>query len=189
MNQRKWWGYWIFPNSIPGETPMAELAQTMNELEVDDYYTQQGMTFVKTHWRQMPKLLVGKLIRAYIPIPWTRSMGTIVVSLYRALVGLFSLAGIAALLGMYKRSEFLLLRSPFKTTQTRTRHPSPITHYSLLITALVLTNVSTVLIFWGCARFAFAIEPFFYPFSGLAAVGVVTWFSKHFCKPQGAAKC
>ena len=69
-NTWRWWGYWVFPNAIPGETPMVELAEFMSEVDVDAYYTQRGKAWIRAHIAGLPRLALGKLTRAYVPVPW-----------------------------------------------------------------------------------------------------------------------
>jgi hypothetical protein len=41
--------------------------------------------------------------------------------------------------------------------------------YRVWFVFMVLINVFTVAVFWGCFRFAFALEPFLVPFAAAAA--------------------
>jgi len=166
-----WWGYWVFPNSIPGETPMHELAKAMSEYEVDHYYTQKAVAYLKGHWFSYPRLLLGKLTRAYVPIPWKASMGSYAVSGYRWLIYLLLLVGLARVAASsfaqkaaqdkrrQEASELPELRPPTSDL----RLPLPV-----LWAALILTNVAAVLIFWGNARFALSLEPLLLPVAAMA---------------------
>ena len=140
------WGYWVFPNSIPGERPMYELSHTMSEQEVDVYYFDKGKAWVKSHWSEMPRLVLGKLVRAYVPIPWKPSLKSWFVAAWRW--GIY-VAGIAGILLTWRRWPFSL---------------------KLIFSAMVLSNVMTVVFFWGCARFAFELDPFLIPFAVLAVL-------------------
>jgi len=146
--QPEFWGYWVFPNKIPGEYPMGGMAKTKTEWEVDAYYMKRGKAFIRENLPAMPKLLLGKFVRAYVPIPWERSIGTIVVSAFRWALYVFAVVG------------FVMCR----------RRLSPL--YGRCFVAMFLTSLVTVLMFWGCARFAFAIEPFLLPLCGMALVGL-----------------
>ena len=148
----EYWGYWVFPDQIPGETPMVELARTMTERDVDRYYYNKGKQYVSAHLVAHPKLLLGKLVRAYVPVPWHFSPGSVGVSLYRWLLYIGTLLGLIA----------------------ARRRTAPL--YGALVAAMLLANLFTVLMFWGCARFAFVIEPFLFPY---AAAGV------EWCGPIG----
>jgi hypothetical protein len=141
----EYWGYWVFPNSIPGEPPMVELAQTMSEYEVDAYYYNRGLGYLRAHLFQAPRLLLGKLIRAYVPMPWKASWGAYAVGVYRVVLYLAAVFGFAWLWrGLDRR-------------------------YGLVLGAMLWTNALTVLLFWGCARFAFPLDPFLLPAAGFAA--------------------
>jgi 4-amino-4-deoxy-L-arabinose transferase-like glycosyltransferase len=153
VHDKTWWGYWVFPNQIPGETPMVELARTMSEYEVDVYYHDKGKAYVAAHKAEMPKLLLGKLTRAYVPIPWSRSVGSYAINGFRAV---FIAIAIAGLVLAWRRTPFV-----FRT--------------SLL--AMVLTNIVTVLMFYGYSRFAFVAEAFFVPFIGMAVYAAIVRIS------------
>jgi hypothetical protein len=141
--QNKYWGYWIFPNSIPGETAMWDLSRTMSEYEVDVYYYNKGKTFIRSNLARMPKLELGKLVRAYVPIPWNPGLRSWALAAFRwaIYVGLF--LGLMSAWGQLGRL------------------------WRIALTATLLTNVATVLIFYGYTRFAFVIEPFYFPFVGV----------------------
>jgi len=143
---REYWGYWVFPDRIPGEQSKKDLAATMSECAMDVYYYEKGKVFVRQNLMRMPRLLFGKLVRAYIPVPWKLNVATAGASLYRW--GLY----ITCIVGML-----------FVWGKTECR-------YKAILFTMVLVNISTVLFFWGCARFAFEVEPFLVPFS---AVGVL----------------
>jgi hypothetical protein len=142
---RQFWGYWVFPDGVPGEVPMARLAMGMSEYEVNQYYMWKGMAFVKGNLDAMPMLCLGKLVRAFVPIPWKLTAETAVVSVYRWVLYLTSIVGIVLL---------------WRATGVR---------YRVAAVSVVAATVVTVIWFWGCARFAFAMEPFLIPF----AVGMV----------------
>ena len=142
------WGYWIFPDSVPGETPMRELASTKSEYEVDDYYFRKGTAFVERNIRDMPRLWLGKMIRAFVPIPWKFSFGSWAVCVFRWLIY------IGALLG---------LRIGWRGVPRG---------YNAFLLSTVAVTVITVLGFWGCSRFAFAMEPFLLPIAGAGVAGV-----------------
>lgn len=143
-NDLEYWGYWIFPNSIPGETPMVTLSETKSEFEVDCYYYSLGKKYIRDHWFSMPRLLLGKVIRAYVPVPWKPNWGSYAVSAYRWLLYGLAVVGLC-----------LIGRGVGRV-------------YGTVISAMLVTNVITVLVFWGCGRFAFAVEPFLLPFAAVA---------------------
>ena len=142
----EFWGYWVFPNAIPGEKTMYELSRTLSEYEVDCYYTQKGRAFVAANKGAMPRLLLGKLIRAYVPVPWKASPGSYAVGAVRLALYATALAGF-----------FLAWRLMSRA-------------YKVILAAMVLTNVATVLVFYGYSRFAFELDPFLLP---LSAYGII----------------
>ncbi len=142
----RYWGYWIFPNSVPGERPLAELAQTMSESDVDVYYFDRGKEFIRANALAMPRLWLGKLVRAYVPVPWVPSMGAYAVGVVRIFILMGAIAGIVA---SWRRTPGVF-RAAFL--------------------AMLATNVATVVLFWGNARFAFSVEPFLLPFLGVGLV-------------------
>lgn len=147
-DQVEWWGYWIFPNSIPGETPMAELArQGLSELDVDRHYYQRGMDYLRENRAAMPRLWLGKLVRAYVPLPWKVSLPAYAIGVFRLVLGLAFLCGLC-------RGWYLID-----------------VRYRIVLIAMVLTNAVTVVMFWGCARFAFALEPFLMPIAAGRLIG------------------
>jgi len=153
-DDREYWGYWVFPDRIPGEIPMVELARTMSEHEVDRYYYNRGKDYVLKHARDYPGLLLGKLVRAYVPWPWHPTAGSVAVSVYRWMLYCGVLLGLCS----------------FRQHRD--------TMYGIFLAAMLLTSVLTVLIFWGCARFAFAIEPFLLPPAAMPAVSIVARFKR-----------
>lgn len=138
------WGYWVFPDTIPGERKKAELAQSMSAVELDRYYWDKGLDYLRQNRSAMPRLLLGKLIRAYVPIPWRPHIGSYLAYAYRGVLYLF----FALSLFTYGRRW---LWQP----------------YGLLVLAMIGLNVVTVLVFYGSSRFAFAMEPFFIPCAAL----------------------
>jgi 4-amino-4-deoxy-L-arabinose transferase-like glycosyltransferase len=151
-NDKAFWGYWVFPNQIPGETPMVELAQRMTEYEVDCYYYERGQRFVRENARSMPVLLVGKLVRAYVPIPWGRSFPSYASNAFRLV---FMIAAIQGFVLFWRRTD---------------------ARYLWVVGSMVATSVATVLVFYGYSRFAYTVEIFFIPFVS-AGVCRVIWRS------------
>lgn len=137
----EFWGYWVFPDNIPGEKTKRSLAASMSEYELDRYYSGKARLFIRENLGAMPVLVLGRLVRAYVPIPWKPKWGSLCVSAFRW--GIY-LAAAVGLWVLWKRLD----RS-----------------FKLVFMALLCTNMATVVIFWGCARFAFDIEPFLVLFS------------------------
>jgi hypothetical protein len=146
------WGYWVFPDDIPGETKKRDLAKSNSEKELDDYYYARGQAFLRTHILEMPRLLLGRLIRSYVPIPWRPSVGLFGAAAYRALLYLAVLATIA-----YWRRKLPPEAGVF-------------------IVSLCVVNLLTTIIFYGTPRFAFNVEPFLIP---LAVIGIAERFRKN----------
>ncbi|MDA0578700.1 MAG: hypothetical protein O3B24_11455, partial [Verrucomicrobia bacterium] len=141
----KHWGYWVFPNAIPGETTLYELSRTMRELEVDVYYYEQGRAYLREHPARIPGLMIGKLIRAYVPVPWHWTPSTVAMAVVRLVLYALIIVGLCR---------------AWRST------PRP---YPLMLGAMALTNLMMVLTFYGYSRFAFALEPFAMPFAAVAA--------------------
>ena len=79
----RYWGYFVFPNNIPGEIPMAALAKTHTESGVDDYYRGKATQWIRSNPHKIPGLILGKMIRAYLPIPRTRGASVLIGSVWR----------------------------------------------------------------------------------------------------------
>jgi hypothetical protein len=141
----KMWGYWVFPDEISGEPKAAELARSMSEYELDVYYYDQGKRYVANEWFSLPRLLLGKMIRAYVPVPWKPNWLSYGVGAFRMILYALSVMGLC----WFWRGLRL--------------------EYRVWFGAMTIINVLTVLMFWGCFRFAFALEPFLLPFAAAAA--------------------
>jgi hypothetical protein len=138
------WGYWVFPNDIPGETAKRELAQTMSERQIDRYYHQKGMAYLKAHWPELPRLEVGKVVRAFVPVPWVANWSSDAVFFCRAILYpaiLLTLRTFVSLPGLYR----------------------------LIVTGMFLVLVVTVLIYYGTYRFTFCVEVFLIPAVAIGA--------------------
>lgn len=132
------WGYWVFPNEIPGETAKKELARTMSEREMDHYYHRKGMAFLKSHWFELPRLELGKLVRAFLPVPWVASAISYAVFFTRGLLYM----GILLTLGTFRQMD---------------------QRYRATVTGMFLVLLVTVLIYYGTYRFTFCVEVFLIP--------------------------
>ena len=160
----EYWGYWVFPDLVPGEPRMEDLARTKSEYQVDCYYYARGKDYVRQHAFAMPRLVLGKLVRAYVPMPWKPAWGTYAISVLR--LALYGLAATGALLAW--------------------RRTVPV--FRLVVGAMILTNVATVMVFWGCARFAFAWEPFVLPWAAFAVWQVCTARSRRAISEVGRGR-
>lgn len=132
------WGYWVFPDEIPGETAKKDLAATMNELQLDRYYHRKGIAFLKQHWFELPRLELGKLIRGFVPVPWIPNWGSYCVFLFRVVLY------VAILLSL---KTFRAMDPLFRT----------------LATGLFLVVLVTELVYYGTYRFTFCAEVFLLP--------------------------
>ena len=139
------WGYWVFPNDIPGETAKKDLAATMTELQLDRYYHRKGVAFLKLHWFELPRLEVGKLIRAFVPIPWVANWGSYGVFFCRAILYLGILLNLRT---------FRAMAAPFR----------------IIVTGMFLVVLVTVLVYYGTYRFTFCVEVFLIP---VVAIGLL----------------
>lgn len=95
----KYEGYIVQPGGIPGEKSVFELAVTMNEAEVDRYYTKKALTWITSNMTSLPHLVMMKLKRAYVPISPSGSWDVRLANLYRGLVDLLALGGIVYFVG------------------------------------------------------------------------------------------
>jgi hypothetical protein len=138
------WGYWVFPNDIPGETAKKDLARTMTERQLDRYYHRKGIAFLKQHWFEVPRLELGKLIRGFVPVPWVAGWGSYAVFLFRAIL----YAGI------------LLSLKSFRTLDES---------YRTIVGGMFLVVLLTVLLYYGTYRFTFCVEVFLIPAVAIAA--------------------
>ncbi len=139
------WGYWVMPDQIPGETTKRNLSATRSELELNKYYHDRAIEFIRTHKSSMPRLILGKLIRGFVPIPWVPLAASYIAFGFRALV----YAGFLAA---------LLYRRKFDP------------QYTLFVVAMFVITLLTTVIYYGTFRFTFCVEPFLFPFLMAALV-------------------
>jgi len=90
-------GYLILPGDLPREKSLVELAAVMNEFQVDRYYLSRGVEWIREHISKMPRLVLMKITRAYIPISPSRKREVLVANLYRAVVDLLAIGGLVIL--------------------------------------------------------------------------------------------
>jgi hypothetical protein len=140
-NDLKAWGSWIVPNFIPGETSKRVLAKTIpNDLALNDYYHDKAISWIKGHFREMPRLVLGKLVRGFVPVPWEPLTPSFVAFGFRFLL----YAAYLALL-------------PFWRSKV-----SPV--YLLLCLSIFLVQVATVVVYYGVSRMTHTfVEVFFVP--------------------------
>ncbi len=134
-HQLKNWGYWVFPNDIPGETPKRALARLLpNDLALNDYYDAKARAWIRTHRRELPRLVLGKLVRAYVPIPWSTQTPAFVAFGYRWALYL---------------SFFALW--PY----WRGRMGTP---YALVFVSMAFVQLLTTVVYYGVFRFTFCFS-------------------------------
>ena len=140
-NNLEYWGYWVFPDLIPGQVPKLQLAEQMgSDVALNDYYHEKGITWIKTHLRSLPRLELGKFIRAFAPIPWFPLTGSYIVFFYRFLLYVLWFA-------------LLPFWWPF---MNRT--------YLLFCLAMFIVHIATTAIYYGVYRFTHCyVEILFIP--------------------------
>src|SRR5215210_3320522 len=119
------------PDEIPGEARKGDLATTMTDYEVDRYYFQKGMQYLRSNWFSLPRHLVGKLVRGYVPVPWVASWQSYISFSFRLVIYVLFI---------------LTLRSAPQDCR-----PS----YRITLEAMLLVSLLTTLIFYGNYRFTY----------------------------------
>lgn len=153
------WGYWVMPDQIPGEITKRELSRTRSELELNKYYHDRAIEFIRSNKSAMPRLILGKLIRGFVPIPWVPLAASYVAFGFRALV----YAGFIAALFYHRKFE---------------------AQYALMVAAMFVVTLLTTVIYYGTFRFTFCVEPFLFPFILAALVDAVRWRTGRFERPR-----
>ncbi len=91
-------GYLVLPGDLPGERSLLELASTMNEVEVDRYYVKRGREWIAKNLKILPRHIMVKLKRAYVPISPSRGKEVMIANTYRGLIDLLAIGGVWLLL-------------------------------------------------------------------------------------------
>jgi hypothetical protein len=133
------WGYWIAPDALPGEATKIQLARQKSEAEVNSHYHSEGMRYIRDHWHFLPRLILGKLVRGFVPVPWSPATAVALVAFFR-----FCLYG-----------AFL---SFFNAWRPRNAG------YDFLLASMFLVTIVTTVVYYGSARMTFCFEPFLIPF-------------------------
>ena len=151
------WGYWVIPDEIPGEVPKVELAERLGtDVALNDYYHRKGVAWVKANLRTLPRLELGKFIRAFAPIPWVPLTASYIVFFGRFLLYVFWFA----LLPFWWRS------------MNRT--------YLLFCLAMAVVHVITTAVYYGLYRFSHCyVEIFFVP---SILYGIQQWLASRHTK-------
>jgi hypothetical protein len=142
-NQLSHWGYWIMPNDVPGEKPMLDRVKDgewRGFLDLNDYYHKRGIEWIRGHGSALPRLVLGKLIRGFVPLPWVPGAAAYIAFGYRFLLDLL----------------YIVL--------ARWWWPALDRRYLLIAAAMFLVNLVTIVIYWGVYRFTHtSVEIFFLP--------------------------
>lgn len=137
-NDLSQWGYWVFPDFIPKEIPKQQLAQHLSEAELNRHYVNKAKTYVLQNWFAYPRLIVGKLIRGFVPVPWAPRLDSYMASLLRwFLYGAF----------------FWAVRSHVLRNEW----------YALFLAAMLVVTVITTVVCYGTYRFTFCVEVYLIP--------------------------
>ena len=136
------WGFYMYPDGIPGERPKKELAKVMSEAELNHYYKQKGMAYIRKNWFVYPFLIMGKLIRGFVPIPMNPTAILYIGSLARWL--------------LYGGFVLAIRRGVLQNEL-----------YATILGATFLVTLATTIIYYGTFRFTFCLEVFFMPCVGV----------------------
>lgn len=131
----RFWGYWVFPDDIPGERPKRELMNEMSEAALNNYYRQKGLAFLLQEPSLIPWMEAGKVVRGFLPVPWSSGLFSYLASLPRLL--------------LYGVFLWILWRDGIPDQLLR-----------LLLPAILAVTLFTTLLFYGTYRFTFCLEPF-----------------------------
>ena len=157
------WGYWVFPNEIPGEVPKRQLQARMGDAGISQYYHRRAVQFFERNWTSYPRLLLGKLIRGLVPIPWRPLAQS---------YGLFFCRGLLYAAFLWYAAKGIIRSRIFK----------------IYLLAMFLMVLTTTLIFYGSARFTYPLEIYLIP---VCAAGIRenlrTWSGKWY-RPGTSAR-
>jgi hypothetical protein len=103
------------------------------------------MEYVRSNWFSLPRHLVGKLVRGYVPVPWVASWQSYISFSFRLVIYVLFILTL--------RSAWQDCRPPYRIT----------------LEAMLLVSLLTTLIFYGNYRFTYCVEPFLVP---MIAVGL-----------------
>lgn len=149
----EYWGYWVMPDQIPGETPKRELARQLGtDLALNDYYHAKGKAWVKANLSALPRLELGKFIRAFVPIPWKPLTASYIAFAYRFLLWVAWLVALPFWIRRINRT------------------------YLLFCVAMAVVHVITTAVYYGVFRFTHCyMEIFFIP---AIAYGIQGWWNR-----------
>jgi hypothetical protein len=132
------WGYIVQPGGIPNEPALQVMAARMSEVEVDRYWMRRGWDWLRANPEKVPILVVGKLRRAFVPIPRNATSPMVLAaSAYRAVIGG---ATIICVILLWRRR--IRLRPEIWTN----------------IGAVILATFATTVVFCGVMRYVIVME-------------------------------
>ena len=111
------------------------------------------MEFIRANWFALPRLLLGKPVWSFVPVPWVPLAASYLTFFFRACVYVAFIAS----LWIWRPSNVA---------------------YSFLVGAMFLVTLATTLVYYGTFRFAFCVEPFLFPFIAGAAVAAAKMLGK-----------
>ena len=103
-----------------------------SDLALSDYYRHKGLAWIGSHVKDLPLLILGKLTRAFVPIPWNLQWYSSGAFLWRFALDVL----------------YIWLFTFWRGAVNR--------FYLLLAAAMFLTHMITVLVFWGSFRFTYS---------------------------------
>lgn len=141
------WGSWIHMDQIPGERPREELARAMNETQLNAYYRHKAVRYALGNWRLYPRLILGKVVRAFAPVPWNP---------LDAGAGL----ALACIRGVLYFVFFCWVVRGRVLTKA----------YAIYLIALVMVTLVTTVLFYGAVRFTLCLDAFLLPCISVAII-------------------
>lgn len=142
-------GRWVPADLIPGEESQRSLAVRMSELQVNRYYQAKGLRFIASHWRAIPRLIVGRVLYAVVP-QWPPFGATPTAekysSIYRILEWICRFA-------LYSTAAFFFWKRSFQLDGW----------YGVIVMATALTTATTVVLYFGWERFLYQLTVLLVP--------------------------
>jgi hypothetical protein len=162
-NNLEYWGYWVMPDNIPGEVPKLKLAHQLgSDMALSDYYHQKGIAWLSSNVSALPRLELGKFVRAFVPIPWIPHPASYAAFFCRFLLYVL----------------WVVLFPLWWPHMRRT--------YLLFCLALAITHLITTALYYGVFRFTHCyIEIFFVP---CIALGLQQWSNRRLRHHEGSGQ-
>ena len=157
-NNLEAWGYWVMPELVPGEKTKVALAQELgSDLALDAYYHRKATEWIKHNLNALPRLELGKFVRAFVPLPFVPHAVSYGVFFCRFLLDVF----------------WILLAPLWWKAIHR--------GYLLFFAAMATTQIITTATYYGIYRFTHCyIEVLFIP---CIAVGLEQWHARRAKRP------